>query len=183
MSRYDWEVVEDLRVERDELVESLYHAYHATTARDHQVMQYLEDHHPEYETAFRVPESTDGTKVVGTGGRAIGPYYLFDRWLKGEDAGPFKDEHHIRLSGDIWKMNRAARLSQSEKWKREVVKRGIRNMLRIGKRYNQCLKDLEAVYRQGEAFVLRNRRIIGCTTTGAAMYRSERFMFNRSSFY
>ena len=183
MSRHDWEKVEALREERDDLVKSLYRAYRAATARHQQIMQYIEVHHPEYATAFRVPESTDGTQVVGTGGRVIGPNYLLDRWLKGEDAGPFKDEYHIRLSGHIWKMNRAARLTQSETWKREVVKKGIKEVRRIGKRYNQCITDLDSVYRQGEASVLQNRRIIGCTTTGAAMYRSERFMSNHSSLY
>ena len=183
MSRDDWEVVEGLREERDGLVNSLNRAYRAATARHQQIMQYIEVHHPKYATAFRVPESTDGTKVVGTGGKAIGPNYLLDRWFKGEDAGPFKNEYHIRLSGDIWKMNRAARLLQSETWKREVVKKGIKEVRQIGKRYNRCVTELDSVYRQGEAFVLRNRRIIGCTTTGAAMYRSERFMLNRSSLY
>jgi hypothetical protein len=37
----------------------------------------------------------DGAKIVGKGGKAIGPNYLLDRWLKGEDAGPFKNEYHI----------------------------------------------------------------------------------------
>ncbi len=201
MSRYDWERVEQLREERDDLVEALDRAYCSATARHQGIMQYLTAHHPKYARAFRVPESTDGTQVVGTNGKAIGPNYLLGRWLKGQDAGPFNDEldagqfddeldagpfksqFDIRLSGNIWKMNRAARLAQSETWKREVVKKGIKDMLQIGKRYNRCVTDLESVYRQGQASVLRERRIIGCTTTGAAMYRSERFMFNRYSLY
>jgi hypothetical protein len=178
MSRYDWEQVEDLREDRDDLVDSLYRAYRAATARDQQIMQYIAVHHPKFAAAFRVPESTDGSKIVGKGGKAIGPNYLLDRWLKGEDAGPFKTEYHILLSGDIWGMNHAARLSQSATWKQEVVKKGIDDMLRIGKSYNQCVKTLDSIYRQGDASVLQSRRIIGCTTTGAAMYRSEIFMVN-----
>ena len=183
MSRYDWEEVEDLREQRDDLVNSLYRAYRAATGRHKQIMEYIAVHHPKYAAAFRVPESTDGSMIVGKGGKAIGPNYLFDRWLKGEDAGPFKTEYHILLSGGIWRMNHAARLSQSATWKQEVVKKGIEDMLRIGKSYNQCVTDLESIFRQGEASVLRNRRIIGCTTTGAAMYRSERFAFDRSLLY
>jgi len=189
MSGYDWRKVEELREQRDDLVNSLYRAYCAATARHQQIMEYIAVHHPEYAAALRVPESTDGSKIVGKGGKAIGPNYLLNRWLKGEDAGPFKTEYDIRLSGDfrlsgnIWKMNRAARLSLSETWKRAVVKKGIKDMIRIGKSYNQCVTDLESIYRQGEASVLRKRRIIGCTTTGAAMYRSERLTFNRSLLY
>lgn len=125
-----------------------------------------------YAVAFRVPASTDGTTIVGKGGRAIEPNYLLDRWLKGLNAGPLKGEYHIQASGDIWKMGHAARLSRSETWKREVVKKGIEDMLQIGKKYNQCVADLDSIHRQGEASVLQDRRIIGCTTTGAAMYRS-----------
>jgi hypothetical protein len=80
-------------------------------------------------------------------------------------------------------MDRAARLSLSETWKREVVKKGIEDMLQIGKSYNKCVTALESIYRRGEASVLRGRRIIGCTTTGAAMYRSEGFILNRFSLY
>jgi len=183
MSQYDWEQVEDLREHRDDLAESLYRAYCAATARHKQIMEYLAVHHPKYAAAFRVPVSTDGPTIVGKGGKAIGPNYLLDRWLKGEDAGPFKTEYRILLSGDIWRMNHAARLSQSATWEQEVVKMDIEYMLRIGKSYNQCVTNLQSIFRRGEASVLRERRIIGCTTTGAAMYRSERFMFNRSLLY
>jgi hypothetical protein len=183
MSRNDWEQVEELREDRGNLVGLLYSAYRAATARDQQIMPYIAVHHPKFAAAFHVPESTDGSEIVGEGRKAIGPNYLLDRWLKGEDAGPFKTEDHILLSGDIWGMNHAARLSQSATWKQKVVKKGIEEMIQIGKSYNNCVKDLESIYRQGDASVLQNRRIIGCTTTGAAMYRSEIFMFNRSLLY
>lgn len=178
MSRYDWNKVEILRKDRNRLTKALQRAYNAATARYQQIMQYIAIHHPEYAAAFRVPESTDGTRIVGKGGKAIGPNYLLDRWLKGQDAGLFENDFHIQAYGDIWEMKHAARLSQSETWRREVVNTGIEDMLRIGKSYNECVTALESIYRQGEAAVLRNRRIIGCTTTGAAMYRSERFTLN-----
>ena len=173
MSRDDWNKIESLRKRRAHLSKSLHRAYCAATARHKQIMRYLEAHNQEYVAAFRIPESTDGTKIVGKGGRVIGPNYLLDRWLKGQDAGRFKGEHHIHASRDIWKMGHATRLSQADIWKREVVKKGIVDMLDIGKKYNQCVTDLESMHRKGEASVLRRRRIIGCTTTGAAMYRSE----------
>jgi hypothetical protein len=183
MSKGDWKEVEELREFRDNLVASLYCAYRAATAQDQQIMQYIAVHHSEFAAAFRVPVSTDGSETVGTGGRAIEPNYFLDRWLKGEDAGPFKAEDHILLSGDIWGMNHAARLSQSATWKREIVKKGIEDVLHIGESYNKCVKDLESIFRQGEASVLQNRRIIGCTTTGAAMYRSEIYYVQSSLLY
>ena len=176
MSRGDWNKIEALRNRREHLSKSLHRAYCTATARHKQVMKYLETHHQEYAAAFRVPESTDGTKIVGKGGQAIGPNYLLDRWLKGQDAGPFKGEYHIHAAGDIWKMEHAARRARSETWKQEVVKQGIEDMLQIGKKYNRCVADIDSIYRQGEASVLRQRRIIGCTTTGAAMHRSGNFI-------
>lgn len=175
MTKSDWNKVEALRKRRGHLSRSLHRAYCAATARHKQIMRYLEAHHQKYAAAFRTPESTDGAKIVGKGGRVIGPNYLLDRWLKGQDSGRFKDEYHIQAHGDIWKMGHTARLSQAEIWKREVVKKGIVDMLEIGKKYNQCVTDLESMHRHGDAFVLQNARIIGCTTTGAAKYRSGRF--------
>jgi hypothetical protein len=171
MTYHDWKRIEALRPKRDRLSRSLHQAYCAATARHKHIMQYILVHYPKYASAFRVPESKDGTKIVGRGGKAIGPNYLLDCWLKGKDAGPFKGEPHVQASGDIWKMGRAARLSQSETWKREVMKKGIEELLCVGEKYNQCVREIDSIYRRGEASVLRGRRIIGCTTTGAAMYR------------
>jgi len=176
MSSDDWSEVEALRRRRGPLSKSLHSAYCAATARYKQIMRHIESHHQEYAAAFRVPESMGGTKIVGKGGRAIGPNYLLDRWLKGQDASPFKGERHIQASGDIWKMGHAARRSLSETWTREVVKKGVEGVLKIGTKYNQCVADLESIYAQREASILSDRRIIGCTTTGAAMYRSGNFM-------
>jgi len=176
MSRDDWNKVEALRKRRAHLSKSLHRACCAAIAQYKQIMKYIGIHHQEYAAAFRVPESTDGTKIVGKGGRVIGPNYLLDRWIKGQDAGPFKGESHIQAAGEIWKMEHTARRSRSEIWKQEVVKKGIEDMLQIGKKYNQCVADIDSIYRQGEASVLRARRIIGCTTTGAAMYRSGNFI-------
>jgi hypothetical protein len=176
MSWYHWEKVEMLREQRGHFIKSLHRAYSAAIVGHHNIMQYIAVRHPEYAAAFRVPKSRDGTTFVGKGGKAIRPNYLLDRWLKGQDASPFENEYHIQVFEGIWKMEHAARLSRSETWKREVVKKEIEDMLRIGEKYNQCVTALESNYRMGEASVLRNRKIIACTTTGAAMYRSGRFI-------
>jgi hypothetical protein len=168
----DWEGIEALREKRNSLSGSLLDAYCAATARYKHIRQYISANHPGYAKAFRVPESTDGSKIVGKGAKEINPDYLLDRWLKGQDAGPFRGEAHIQASDDIWKMERAARLSQSETWKREVMKKGIEHMLSIGEKYNQRIRDIESIHGQREASVLEDRRIIACTTTGAAKYRS-----------
>jgi AAA domain len=180
LSQFGWDVVEELREQRDYLCESLQSAYWAATAQHNQVMQHIKAYHHEYAAAFYVPESTGSATIVGKGGRAIGPNYLLDRWLQGQDAGPFKNEPHIQASEDIWKMERPARLSRLETWKRAAAKKGIDKMLRIGEMYNQCVTDLGSMYRKREASVLRNRRIIGCTTTAAAMYRLELCFINFS---
>jgi hypothetical protein len=59
MSRHDWEEVEELREQRDHLIESLHRAYSAATARYQHIMQYIAIHHP------RIRNSVSRSRVNG----------------------------------------------------------------------------------------------------------------------
>jgi len=60
-------------------------------------MQYLEDQHQEYATAFLVPD------LVGAMGKVDHPYYLLDRWYHGQHAGALNAADNVNASDRIWK--------------------------------------------------------------------------------
>jgi hypothetical protein len=120
LSRSDWNKIEALRKRRAHLSKSLHRAYCAATARHKQIMRHLEAHHQEYAAAFCIPESTDGTKIIGKGGRVIGPDYLLDRWLKGQTRVASRTSaifKHMGIFGK-WRtlLDFLRRKSGSEKW-------------------------------------------------------------------
>ena len=170
LTKWDWREIDELRTKRAIFIQVLQRAYHACKVGYKEIMQYLEDQHQEYASAFSVPEFKDGT----TNGKAppLNPYYLLGQWYSGQDAGVLKTADNVKASDDIWKMSRPSRLARFDAWTRAAMKKRVAKLVQIGQIYNKCVTDLEAMYRKGEASVLEDRRVIGCTTTGAAIYRS-----------
>ena len=137
------------------------------------LLQHLEFHHAAYFGAFRVPQSADGMRRVAKKGRAAGPGYLLDRWRQGQDAGIFKDASHVREASDIWMMPSKSRRTLVWRWMQEVLKDLIERFCTTGDAYNGYQRQLDRKYGENDAAVLRSKRIIGCTTTGAAKYRND----------
>ena len=135
------------------------------------IIQHLTIDHSDIAAAFYVPASEDGALVVGKKGKAIEPCYLLRRWYYGQNAGIFRGADHINAAKDIWKMDRPSRLARYEGWKQELMQEQIEYLYDRGQTRDEWVDQLGAQYRPGESFVLQTRRIIGCTTTGAARYR------------
>jgi hypothetical protein len=134
-------------------------------------MEHLRFEHPDYAAAFTVPTSSDNSTVVGRGGKAVDSYYLLNRWTFGQDAGVYKGSPNIKGASKVWKTDRAARMSAFESWKREMLQEQAELIYDLGKQHDECVAQIAARFRSGEDSVLQSRRVIGCTTTGAAMYR------------
>lgn len=173
LTRWDWCEIEELREKRTSSIKDLRRAYRGLNMGYKEIMQYLEDQHPEYATAFLVPKSKDGSVLVGRKkGKPAGPYDLLHRWYYGQGPGAFKTADNVKASERIWKMDGPARVARYNAWRRAAMKKSVDNLVQIGQEYNDSVTSLESMYRKGEASVLEERRIIGCTTTGAAIYRS-----------
>jgi superfamily I DNA and/or RNA helicase len=43
----------------------------------------------------------------------------------------------------------------------------------LAKKFNQCQEDIQRLFAQKHAHIIGQKRIVGCTTTGAAMYQDE----------
>lgn len=200
LNRWDWDEINELRETRADSIEALQRAYRACSVGYKEIMEYLEDQHQEYATAFLVPESkndattpTDANGVDAMGvdasgadasgadasgvdakGKIVDPYHLLDQWYLGQDAGALKTADNVKASDGIWKMGRPSRLTLFNAWRRAAMKKSVAELVQVGQKYNRCVTDLGAMYRKGEASVLEDRRVIGCTTTGAAIYRSAK---------
>ncbi|KAF8523920.1 P-loop containing nucleoside triphosphate hydrolase protein [Hysterangium stoloniferum] len=133
------------------------------------VLQHLEFDYPEYYAAFLVPESSDGMQITGKSGRAITPDYLISQWTLGWGAGVLKDIE--RENKAIWDMHVDARKAQFVKWCEEMMGELVERLREALEAYNTCREKIERLYSERDAIILQEKRIIGCTTTGAAKYR------------
>jgi AAA domain len=135
------------------------------------IMEHLEFDYPEYFEAFQVPQSTDGMQQIGKGGKVTKPDYLLDRWMQNGNAGYLSGASHVREASDIWNMDKDSRGRHVSRWKDEILKGLVEDISVIANNYNGVQNRIDHKFSEKDAAILRNKRIIGCTTTAAAKYR------------
>ena len=176
-SKAEWTIIDQLKMS------STFHCDHLEEAMDKfvgskidfkDVLTYIEFEEPDYFEAFRVPEEDDsGMTRVGKGGKAIDSDYLIYRWSRGSDADQFKDEPNVLAATNIWNMPPDSRRDLLENWKSEIRKTILEEICTRGKNYNDCQDQLSRKFGEATVATLAEKRIIGCTTTGAAKFAQD----------
>ncbi|KAF2471116.1 P-loop containing nucleoside triphosphate hydrolase protein [Lindgomyces ingoldianus] len=171
-SRCTWTTIDNLRSLAEGYYESL--TFKIARYRNFQVskdalLEYLEfSDDSNFFDAFTVPEQSDGMSLVGSKGKKVGRHYLLDQWTAGYDPGVFKDSALPEYSG-VWEMDLATRTTFFNRWIKDLLQE---NLLEIGNLltgYNKCQERLGQLNRERDVHTIREKRIIGCTTTAAAM--------------
>lgn len=177
MSQAPWKVINGLRTTIDQLATNLHEAfaiYKSARVQQAQVLEYLE-FNPDFESfyeAFHVPKAEDGTVRVGPRGKAINESYLLSRWLNGNNAGIFVDQ--VSNSSEyIWQMHISARQSLMSRWRIDILKEAASELYTIARMYNEAQVQLDRIFKQRDADIIKSRRVIACTTTAAAKYTEE----------
>ena len=171
--RYDWEEIDKLKSIAS-YQEGKLETHFDTLLNaddDKNLMTHLEAQHRDFFEAFHVPlETEDGMTRVGRNGQAIDDRYLFSRWTRGLDAGALSDDPHVQASARIWGMDHSARQQQLVAWQHELLIKGTELICQTGPRYNELQDAIKQEFGESTVAVLRQKRIIACTTTGAAIY-------------
>ncbi|KAG2072160.1 hypothetical protein BDR04DRAFT_1097127 [Suillus decipiens] len=176
-SRADWTIINDLKRSSTSHCQALETAMgkfidSKTGFRD--ILTYIKFQEPTYFDAFQVPEYDDsGMTRVGRDGKPVDAEELIFRWSRGFDAGQFKAELNVRQARDIWEMPSDARRDIMETWKSEIRKSILEEICTLGTKYNECQDQLMRKFGEARVAILAGKRIIACTTTGAAMFAQE----------
>ncbi|EGP87761.1 uncharacterized protein MYCGRDRAFT_42010 [Zymoseptoria tritici IPO323] len=139
-----------------------------------QLLQYLElsEHDYEFFEAFEVPESEEGFTTVGQDGREIDESYLLQRWIHGDDAGVFGQEmspwHH-----EIWSMDPYARQAKVGEWQYAMLVEAVDDVVDRAHACDASQYTLSQALSRKATEMIQQKRIVACTTTGAAMYSSQ----------
>jgi len=171
--RFDWESINPTKAKLGLLqgrTESAFQEYMFRDVTRLDVLQYLEFTVPEFFEAFEVPKQNDGMRVVGKQGREVIPDYLLERWLKGLDAGVFRESENVLFAGHVWDMPRAERSKKYSEWKAIVEEERMVGIHENILTYNKSHTKLEELMSTRDLSTLKSKRVIGCTTSAAAKY-------------
>lgn len=154
---------------------SVFQMYKDFNIQNRDILDHIEFDDGDFFEAFQVPTPADGMQPVGRNGRAIGPDFLVDRWIRGWDAGMYKREDNVREGegARIWKMPTKERAKKLAQWKEDMLKDRVEAFHAKAHEYDQILSQVERKFGESDGAMLRSKRIIGCTTTAAAMYRDQ----------
>ncbi|KZT25311.1 P-loop containing nucleoside triphosphate hydrolase protein [Neolentinus lepideus HHB14362 ss-1] len=173
-SKTDWKLIDALKSRAAMLsqsLESAFHTYERFGSDYTSLLEHLEFEHPDFFDAFRVPEVADGTKRVGKKGKVVGANYLIEQWIHGKDAGIFKSSSNVVQAADVWTMSPDARRSKQARWVQEMLADIVEAVANAGQEYNECQSSIDRRFSDGNTAIIASKRIISCTTTGAAIYR------------
>ena len=123
---------------------------------------------PPFYSAFEIPDERGGMVKVGKKGKAVDRFYLMDRWWRGKDAGMFKK--NVAAFPAVWGMKPADRIKAQREWESEMLNDRLDAVRTAGTRYQDALDRISSVYMERDLVVLRQKRVIACTTTAAAKY-------------
>ena len=149
---------------------SAFKRYLQSSTGDAELMSYLEFEEEKFYTAFKVPESNDDMNLVGKGGHAVDEFYLIHWWQRGGHPGIFSDAPNVREAREIWSMPKDSRQANINRWVENIRKEEVEELCKTASRYNEIVNELDRKFKEKDGYILKSKRIIGCTTTAAAKY-------------
>ncbi|KAL0766656.1 hypothetical protein CaCOL14_011101 [Colletotrichum acutatum] len=132
-------------------------------------LEFSDDDQPFYE-AFLLPEQESGFQIAGKSNKAMGPDYLLGRWITGQDAGELR---HFVSSGsqNIWRLPLDQKSAHVQRWVGCIREERIEAVQNLIKRFNDAQGQVDRMFSESKCSFMQTKRIIGCTTTAAAMYK------------
>lgn len=169
-----WAVIERLKVNAEEQCSALKTAFEEylylkpsfTEIQEH--LEFSEDGLKFFE-AFLVPTEDDGWKRVGRAGGMVGQDYLFSEWSAGRGPGIF-EQSALSDHKDVWCIEPFQRAKLVEKWRSAICQDKVQRVTELARQYDSTQERIDRHYNEGNVHTLREKRIIACTTTAAAMY-------------
>ncbi|KAJ5272282.1 hypothetical protein N7478_007407 [Penicillium angulare] len=153
-------------------IESSFAAYQGLSLSSSKLLEYLEFEEPEFFEAFDIPEDKDGMRIVNKKGKPIAKTYLYDRWAKGKSPKPLTANISSQ-SRSIWALEQNMRDEKIQSWKRAFLNEQAESLAAKMKLLDQCQKKLSATTGDNIRNILKGKKIIGCTTTAAAMHAED----------
>jgi hypothetical protein len=139
------------------------------------VQAFLESDEPEILVFFQVPQLEDGFKLVGPSGKAVLDDYLWDCWRRGDTFPTWMLQYVNGNTADgfeaFWASSFDTRVAMIELWRREILEPAATLLNDLVADLNSLVQEKQSLHQDSDLQILRQARIIGATTAGAAAYR------------
>lgn len=173
-TRDAWAVIDSLKADAAEHSVDLRQAFTSylqanPTFRDIQDHLEFSEEHSHFHEAFLVPSEKAGYKKVGKKGKEITEDYLYERWRSGQGPGIF-GPHSLKNHSNVWNIAPPLRNKYIEKWFSTILQEKAEHVQEVARRYDLIQERMDTQFNESKVSVLRNKRIIGCTTTAAAKH-------------
>ncbi|KAI4745736.1 P-loop containing nucleoside triphosphate hydrolase protein [Aureobasidium sp. EXF-12298] len=122
---------------------------------------------PRYSQAFEISLEPNGTTRITENGTVGGRHYLLQRWIEGKDPGVFPEK---RKYTDVWNLSLQQRKELSSSWRATISQKALPAFLEMAEHHDELLSQARNANRQVTEQIIRSKRIIACTTSGAAKY-------------
>ncbi|KAF3015010.1 hypothetical protein E8E14_008395 [Neopestalotiopsis sp. 37M] len=173
-SKDSWHIMDDLKTQRaglDEILKEKFNTYQSFAVSFDMLMEYLEfsEDYTKFHEAFQVPREEQSWRRVGKKGKDVQSNYLFSRWLAGQNPGSFV-KNVPKDCEEVWDMEPPSRKVIHGKWMHEIIEEHADAVEHVAHLFNTTQERLDDMHNSRNVSILSSRRLIGCTTTAAAMY-------------
>jgi hypothetical protein len=112
----------------------------------------------------------DGFQLVGAGGKAIESDYLYRLWLNGQQ--PPRAFGAALRQRELWQLTRQQRLELCAAWRRALRADAQQELVAALQEHAVIAAAVSELKQRQQLAVLKHARVIGMTTTKAAMQRA-----------
>jgi len=135
------------------------------------IKDYLENHfdYRHYLAAFELPPAPKGFHVVGKKNKLMSPELLWKRWIQGKNRPPTVSLANTKA----WELKKDDRVQLLQTWLSDIKEPTIDKLVENIKKYNETRLLLRDIQFKNDFELLKGKRVIGCTTTGAAIYHKQ----------
>jgi hypothetical protein len=171
-----WSQIDKLRQrlqKHEAKLQDVFTRFQTVNVQKNHLMEYLEflsDDLPFFD-AFTIPENGEnGMTRVGKGGKKMSPFYLLDRWIRGETNSGLLKHVEPNSAAEIWKMAPETRQCALSQWQKAILDDLVNEIQETGRQFNADQAKLDSIFGERDASIIKTKRIIACTTNGAAKY-------------
>lgn len=168
-----WDVINkyegEARIVKENSLSQAFHEYQQFKSSPQTVLEFLEFEDESFYEAFLPPELEGGMTMIGKKQRSVDSAYLYDIWSNGR-LPPFEV---TEKSHPVWAMNYETRQAHIREWAHSILEEKVFNVQEYTRRIDKCQENLKKVWNKRTSSILQDKRIIGCTTTAAAMYSQD----------
>ena len=170
MKQSDWEVINSYQktaTQRLAELRTAFEDYRKEYLKPQELMEYLE-FSPDFQDffeAFQMPLQSE-FKLVAGDGKEAGSFYLLECWSKNQKPRGLDDT--MQAFQQIWSLSRSDRDRLRQSWRDDILAERRQRLTELGSQYDALITNIGDIFNEKNRRVLAEKRIIACTTTGAA---------------